>query len=118
MTGQRILVVDDSPSMRQLIIDTLERAGYEPVEAVDGADGLARARDEGPIDLALVDFNMPRLDGLAVIRGLRAGEGGGVCLAPDARDLGRRFNLGAHRDVSFGCSLFGTGTDPEHPMSY
>lgn len=66
-----ILCVDDSASMRQMVRMTLAGGGYTVTEAVDGADGLAKAKAQG-FDLVLTDLNMPNLDGLGLIRGLRA----------------------------------------------
>lgn len=66
-----ILAVDDSTSIRQMVAFTLKTSGYDVVEAVDGIDGLAKAK-AGSFDLVLTDYNMPRMDGLALVRSLRA----------------------------------------------
>ena len=65
-----VLAVDDSPSMRQMLAFTLKSSGYEVIEAVDGLDGLDKAR-AGQVSLVLTDQNMPRMDGLTLIRSLR-----------------------------------------------
>jgi two-component system, chemotaxis family, chemotaxis protein CheY len=65
-----ILAIDDSKSLRQAVVFTLERAGYEVVQAEDGYDGLAKAL-ERRFDLILTDYNMPNMDGLALVRELR-----------------------------------------------
>lgn len=65
-----ILTVDDSASMRQMVSFTLADAGYTVIEAVDGKDALAKMT--GPIDLVITDLNMPNLDGLGLIRTVRA----------------------------------------------
>lgn len=65
-----ILVVDDSPSMRKMVSFTLLGAGFKVVEAVDGVDALEKAALQ-PFDLVLTDQNMPRLDGLGLLRKLR-----------------------------------------------
>src|SRR5882724_11792383 len=65
-----ILTVDDSASIRQMVNFTLKSAGYEVVQAVDGVEALAYAR-EHPVDLVLTDVNMPRMDGIALVRELR-----------------------------------------------
>ena len=65
-----ILAVDDSASMRQMVAFTLKSSGYEVIEAVDGLDGLDKAR-AGQVSLVLTDQNMPRMDGLTLIRRLR-----------------------------------------------
>jgi two-component system chemotaxis response regulator CheY len=66
-----ILAVDDSPSIRQMVSFTLSSAGYSVVEAVDGEDGLAKAAS-CKAHLVLTDQNMPKADGLTLIRRLRA----------------------------------------------
>ncbi|MES2770643.1 MAG: response regulator [Pseudomonadota bacterium] len=66
-----ILAVDDSASIRQMVSFTLKSAGYEIIDAVDGVDGLEKAKGK-TVDLILTDQNMPRMDGLTLIRSLRA----------------------------------------------
>jgi len=68
--AKTILTVDDSPSMRQMIRLTLTDAGYQVVEAGDGAQGLAAARQQA-VDMILTDLNMPVMDGVSLIRELR-----------------------------------------------
>lgn len=65
-----ILAVDDSPSMRKMVSFTLTGAGYQVLEAVDGVDAYEKAQQQRA-DLVLTDQNMPRLDGLGLIRKLR-----------------------------------------------
>jgi two-component system chemotaxis response regulator CheY len=65
-----ILAVDDSASMRQMIALTLREAGYEVVEAADGAEALEYARKHR-VDLVLADVNMPNIDGIMLIAQLR-----------------------------------------------
>lgn len=65
-----ILAVDDSTSLRQMVCFTLKSAGHEVVEAADGQEGLDKARAM-KADLVLSDINMPRMDGLAMIKQLR-----------------------------------------------
>lgn len=69
--GKSVLTVDDSRSMRQMVSFTLKGAGYDVVEAVDGKDGLNKTKDH-IFDLVLTDQNMPQMDGLTLIRSLRA----------------------------------------------
>ena len=68
--GKLILTVDDSASIRQMVAFTLKSAGYEVAEAVDGEDGLNKAKNKAA-DLVLTDQNMPRMDGLTLIKALR-----------------------------------------------
>jgi two-component system, chemotaxis family, chemotaxis protein CheY len=66
-----ILAVDDSASMRQMVRFTLEAAGYKVVQASDGVEALSIAKTNNA-DLVLTDVNMPRMDGLSLVRELRA----------------------------------------------
>ena len=66
-----ILAVDDSVSMRQMVSFTLKGAGFDVIEAVDGVDALGKAKGQS-IDLVLTDVNMPRMDGISLIKELRA----------------------------------------------
>ncbi|RLM51454.1 response regulator, partial [Halobellus sp. Atlit-31R] len=68
--AKTILAVDDSSSLRQMVAFSLKAAGYNVLEAVDGLDGLEKAKQQG-VDLVLTDQNMPRMDGLALIKTLR-----------------------------------------------
>ena len=65
-----ILTVDDSASMRMTTRLALSGAGYSITEAVDGLDGLEKARTRR-FDLIVTDINMPRMDGLRMIEELR-----------------------------------------------
>lgn len=69
--AKTILAVDDSASLRQMVSFTLKGAGYDVVEAEDGADGLAKAKGK-QVDLVLTDQNMPKMDGITLIKSLRA----------------------------------------------
>jgi two-component system chemotaxis response regulator CheY len=64
-----ILAVDDSASMRQMVRFTLESAGYRVVQAVDGIEALDYAKTSA-VDLVLTDVNMPRMDGITLVREL------------------------------------------------
>ena len=66
-----VLTVDDSPSVRQVVKLTLSRAGHTVVEAGDGAEGLAKVKSQ-KFDLVITDLNMPVMNGLDMIRALRA----------------------------------------------
>jgi two-component system chemotaxis response regulator CheY len=65
-----ILSVDDSASIRQMVNLTLSGAGYQVVEAGNGAEGLAKATSS-KLDMIVTDLNMPVMDGLSLIRELR-----------------------------------------------
>jgi len=70
MSGM-ILSVDDSKSMRQLVSFTLQKEGYQVVEAVDGREALAKVK-EVAVNMVITDLNMPNMDGIELIRTLRA----------------------------------------------
>lgn len=71
MTGYKVLVVEDSPTMRQLIVFALKRIrGFQIVEANDGVDGLKKLSAE-KFDLILTDINMPIMDGLKLVSMVR-----------------------------------------------
>ena len=69
--SKTILTADDSASMRQLVGFTLRRAGYEVVEGVDGKDALAKLTHT-PVQMLITDLNMPNMDGIELIRQVRA----------------------------------------------
>ena len=70
--GMKILVVDDFPTMRRIVRNLLKELGYSNVdEAEDGQAGLARLRS-GAYDFVISDWNMPNLDGLAMLKEIRA----------------------------------------------
>lgn len=68
--SKRILIVDDSASVRQVAGIALSRAGYEVIEACDGQDALSKLN--GKVHLIISDVNMPRMDGITLVRELRA----------------------------------------------
>ena len=71
MAKRRILIVEDSPTMRQLLVFALSRLrDVEIVEAQDGMDGLRKVSGD-TFDLALIDINMPIMDGLKLISLMR-----------------------------------------------
>ena len=71
MAKHRVLIVEDSPTMRQLLVFALKRLkDIEIVEAQDGMDGLRKVTSDS-FDLALVDINMPVMDGLKLISLIR-----------------------------------------------
>ncbi len=66
----KILAVDDSASMRQMVSFTLKGAGHDVIEASDGVEALGMAQ-KGPVDLVISDVNMPNMDGITLIGELR-----------------------------------------------
>jgi two-component system chemotaxis response regulator CheY len=68
--AKRILTVDDSATVRQMVHFTLADAGYAVTEAVDGKDALAKLTSQ--VNLVITDLNMPNLDGIGLIRSVRA----------------------------------------------
>ena len=66
----RVLVVDDDPVTVELLQEFLSAKGYEVITAGDGAEGLRRVKEERP-HLILLDVQMPKMDGLEVLRRLR-----------------------------------------------
>ncbi len=66
-----ILAVDDSASMRQMVTHTLKGAGYDVLEAADGQQAVSVAQ-KSQVDLVLTDVNMPVMDGISLIKELRA----------------------------------------------
>ncbi len=69
--AKTILAIDDSASIRQMVAFTLKSSGYEVVDAVDGVEGLDKAKAQ-TFNLILTDQNMPRMDGITLIKSLRA----------------------------------------------
>ena len=67
-----IMTADDSASVRQMVGFTLKQSGYEVIEAVDGRDALTKLTSQ-KVDMLITDLNMPNMDGLGLIRGVRAG---------------------------------------------
>lgn len=68
--SKRVLIVDDSKTMRDLLNFTLSGAGYDVIQGVDGVDGLEVAERE-EVDVVITDINMPRMDGFGLIEALR-----------------------------------------------
>ena len=64
---RKILVIDDSDTIRQQVRQALAPAGYEILEAIDGVDGLEKIRSGADISVVLCDVNMPRMNGLDLL---------------------------------------------------
>jgi len=68
--NKTILTADDSATVRQMVSFTLKAAGYDVIEAKDGQDALGKLSQ--PIAMVITDLNMPMLDGIGLIKGLRS----------------------------------------------
>jgi two-component system, chemotaxis family, chemotaxis protein CheY len=74
VSSLKILAVDDSPTMRRIIVNTLKRAGYDDVtEASDGKDALAKMKVE-QFNFVITDWNMPEMDGLSFVSQVRSSD--------------------------------------------
>lgn len=69
--GRKVLIVDDSLTIRQQVGTCLRQAGFEVIEAVDGLDGLARLEANRDVSLVISDVNMPRLGGIEMVQRAR-----------------------------------------------
>ena len=90
----RILVVDDSSLVRLYYRSTLEKAGFEVEQAINGIEAMERVLSQR-FDLLIVDVNMPRMDGFTFVRALRCGAND-VASASGADDFNRSANAGYH----------------------
>ncbi len=71
MADLKILAIDDSPTMRRIILNTLKRAGYtDVIEATDGKDALAKMKVSS-FNLVITDWNMPEMDGIELVTHIR-----------------------------------------------
>jgi two-component system chemotaxis response regulator CheY len=68
----KAIIVDDSRSMRLILSAWLRETGFEAVEAADGRDAMALLTTSGPLDLAIVDWNMPVMTGFEMVIQVRA----------------------------------------------
>ena len=69
--GKKILIVDDSKTIRQQVAFTLSKAGFEVVEAEDGKDGLVKLAAHSDVALVISDVNMPNMNGLEMVEAIR-----------------------------------------------
>ncbi|HEX5100162.1 MAG TPA: response regulator [Polyangiaceae bacterium] len=69
MPGKKILIVDDSETIRQRVSGALENAGFETLTAKDGVEGLVSVQQEQPA-MVILDVNMPRMNGLDMLDNL------------------------------------------------
>ncbi|MGM0611027.1 MAG: response regulator [Thermodesulfobacteriota bacterium] len=68
--SKKIMTVDDSASVRQMVAFTLKEEGFDVVEAKDGKDALSKLGS--PVDMIVTDLNMPNMDGIELIKNVRA----------------------------------------------
>jgi two-component system chemotaxis response regulator CheY len=71
--GKRVLIVDDSATIRQQVRLALTQAGFDVVEATDGEDGVAKIREDSELAAVICDVNMPKKSGLELIEEIKAG---------------------------------------------
>lgn len=67
----RALVIDDAKVVRQILSDMVKKCGFEPFDAEDGEDALKVLENIGAVDLMLVDWNMPNMNGLEFVKEVR-----------------------------------------------
>jgi two-component system chemotaxis response regulator CheY len=90
--GKSIISVDDSSTMRKMVSFTLKSAGYDVIEAADGAEALTMLKAR-PVDLVISDINMPKLNGIELTRQLRSQPGYGrvpIILLTTESDPGKK----------------------------
>jgi two-component system chemotaxis response regulator CheY len=101
----RALVVDDATTVRRFHRAILEEAGFFVEEAMNGVEAIERSlAAEPPPDLLLVDANMPRMDGYALLRRLRANPA--LCDIPAIMISTERHGDASHRAFAAGANLF------------
>ena len=69
--SKRILTIDDSKTMRDMLMLTLQDSGFEVIQAVDGQDGIDVLAREKNVDVIITDINMPKMDGYGVLEHVR-----------------------------------------------
>jgi CheY-like chemotaxis protein len=94
-----VLVIEDDPTILENTLELLELEGFTPISAVDGVEGVARAREHLP-DIVVCDVLMPRMDGYGVLRTLRND--------PTTRDIPLIFvSATLHEDIVNSSDLLG-----------
>ena len=68
----RALIIDDSKAMRSILKRMLSGVGFEVVEAANGREAMEQLQSTGKVDIALVDWNMPEMNGFDFVRAVRA----------------------------------------------
>ena len=70
--GLKFLVVDDSVTMRRIVVNTLKNIGYSDyVEAIDGRDALTKLNETSDVNFSITDWNMPEMSGLELVQSIR-----------------------------------------------
>jgi len=115
-SSKKILTVDDSPTVREILRTTLQNAGFEVLQAINGQDALKMLETE-KVNMLITDLNMPKLDGISLVRKVRQSPGGRFLpiIHADDRIAGgeetrgeRRRRLGLDRQA------VQAGPDPQH----
>lgn len=70
MENKKILVIEDDDILSKVLLESLQKAGFDVVQAFDGEDGLRLIKSEKP-DLVLLDILMPKMDGITMLKNLR-----------------------------------------------
>lgn len=70
--GKKVMIVDDSRTIRQQVSFTLTKGGYEVVEAEDGVDGIEKLKANSDVTMIISDVNMPNMNGLEMVENIKA----------------------------------------------
>jgi two-component system chemotaxis response regulator CheY len=70
--AKKILIVDDSRTIRQQVSFTLTKGGYEVIEAEDGVEGLAKVKADSDIAMVISDVNMPNMNGIEMVEKIKS----------------------------------------------
>jgi two-component system chemotaxis response regulator CheY len=68
---KKVLIVDDSPTVRQQVSQALQTAGFQVLEAGDGVEGTAKISNDPSINMVILDVNMPRMSGLEMLEKIK-----------------------------------------------
>jgi len=71
--SKTVMVIDDSPTLRQVVSVTLVKAGYNVLEAVDGVDALKKL-ENSEVNLIICDVNMPNMDGISFVKEVKSSQ--------------------------------------------
>lgn len=69
--GKKVMIVDDSKTIRQQVTFTLTKGGYEVIEAEDGVDGIEKLGANGDVAMIISDVNMPNMDGIQMVEKMK-----------------------------------------------